>query len=428
MLIVNVTATSYGTKNNITSAVSSTNGGTGATSNTATISVSQPPAITSANSATFTIGVAGSFTVTTTGFPTPSIKESGPLPNGLTFVDNGNGTGTLHGTPMVFIGGDFGITFTAQNGVGSPATQPFTIILQQAPAFTSANNAVFVYGVPNSFTITTTGFPAPSIHESGTLPPWLTFVDHGNGTATLSGTPSYASGTFALVLTATNVVTTTTQNFTLIVSGLNVSPSTLDFGSIYLNSKHTLTVTAMNVGSSNVTISGVGITPGTANAVAYTFVNHCTAALKPGKSCTISVTFLGDAVGTLTATLSVTDNTVGSPQQVSLTGTVIDPVAQFNPAKLAFGTQAVGSSTTLPVQLTNSGQTPLDIDTISIGGTDAGDFSQTNNCPAIFSSTMTCTISVTFTPTVKGARTGTLIVVDNVAAGRSTVALTGTGH
>ena len=427
-LVVNVTATSYGTKNNITGAVSSTNGGTGTTSNTATISVSQPPAITSANSAAFTIGVAGSFTVTTTGFPTPSIKESGPLPNGLTFVDNGNGTGTLHGTPMVFIGGDFGITFTAQNGVGSPATQPFTIILQQAPAFTSANNAVFVYGVPNSFTVTTTGFPAPSIQESGTLPPWLTFVDHGNGTATLSGTPSYASGTFALVLTATNVVTTATQNFTLIVSGLNLSPSILDFGSVYLNSKHTLAVTATNVGSSTVTIGGVGITPGTADAAAYTFVNHCTTPLKPGKSCTISVTFLGDAAGTLTATLNLTDSAVGSPQHVSLTGTVIDPVAKFNPTKLAFGTQPVGSSTTLPVQLTNIGQTPLNISNISIGGTDAGDFSQTNNCPAILSPTMSCTISMTFTPAVKGARTGTLTVTDNVAAGQSTVALTGTGH
>ena len=88
----------------------------------------------------------------------------------------------------------------------------------------------------------------------------------------------------------------------------------------------------------------------------------------------------------------------------------------------------MSSSTTLPVQLTNNGQTPLDISDIGIGGTDAGDFSQTNNCPAILSATMSCTISVTFDPTAKGTRTGTLIVTDNVAAGQSTVALTGTGH
>ena len=84
----------------------------------------------------------------------------GSLPNGLTFVDNGNGTGTLRGTPMVLVGGDFGISFTANNGINPPAMQAFTIILQQAPSITSANNATFAYGVPNSFTVTTTGFPA----------------------------------------------------------------------------------------------------------------------------------------------------------------------------------------------------------------------------------------------------------------------------
>jgi hypothetical protein len=392
-----------------------------------TLTVDQPPAITSASSATFTIGVYSSFTVTATGFPTPSIKQSGHLPNGITFKDNGNGTGTLSGTPpRVFDGGDFSITFTATNGIGSPAVQPFTIILYQAPAFTSANNATFEYGVPNSFTVTTTGFPAPSITESGTLPPWLTFVDNGNGTATLSGTPAYSSGTFALVLSGTNVVTTNQQNFTLTVSGLGLTPSPLSFGFAYLNSSHTLPLTVTNEGSSPVTVSGVTVTPGSnANAATYKAVNHCTAALKSGKSCTIDVTFLANATGTLTATLNITDNALGSPQQVALTGNGIDPVAKFSPTKLAFGTEALGSSTTLPVQLTNSGLTPLIISNIGVTG--AGDFTEVNNCPAILSAGMSCTISVTFAPTAKGAKTGTVTVTDNVAAGQSTVALTGTG-
>ena len=64
----------------------------------ATIAVSSPPTITSADSTTFSVGAAGSFTVTTTGFPTPALTESGPLPTGVTFVDNGDGTATLAGT------------------------------------------------------------------------------------------------------------------------------------------------------------------------------------------------------------------------------------------------------------------------------------------------------------------------------------------
>ena len=392
-----------------------------------TLYVDQAPVFTSANSAVFTIGVAESFTVTTAAYPTASLIEAGHLPTGLTFVDNGNGTGTLSGTPTVFNGGDFAIAFTAKNGVGSPVTQAFTIILQQAPAFTSANSATFAYGVSNSFTVTTVGFPAPSIAEAGGLPPGVTLVDNHNGTATISGIPS-AGGAFPLVLTATNPVTTSTQNFTLNVSGLSVSPSTLSFGTLYLNGSSTLPVTVTNEGGSAVTVTGTSITLGTANAATYKATSHCTSALKPGKSCTISVTFLANLEGTLTATLSIMDNGFGTPQQVNLTGNVIDPVAQFNPSKLSFGTVAVHTGATLPVQLTNSGQTPLDISSISIGGADAGDFSQTNNCPAILSASMSCTISVTFDPTVKGARTGTLIITDNVAAGQSTVALTGTGH
>jgi len=64
-----------------------------------TIVIGEPPAITSASSTTFTVGAFGTFTVTTTGSPTPSISQSGTLPNGVSFHDNGNGTATLSGTP-----------------------------------------------------------------------------------------------------------------------------------------------------------------------------------------------------------------------------------------------------------------------------------------------------------------------------------------
>ncbi len=394
-----------------------------------TLTVDEAPSITSVNYAGFAIGVAGSFTVTTLGYPKPSLTEAGPLPNGLGFVDNGNGTGTLSGTPLVLVGGNFSISFTAQNGIGSPATQPFTIILGQQPAITSASSVAFTYGVPNSFTVTTTGFPTPSLSEIGGLPAGVTFVDNGNGTGTLSGTP-VAAGNYNIVFAATNAVATATQPFMLNVAGLSFSPASLNFYTVYLNTSNPLTLTVTNMDTFTVNLTGISITPGTADAASYQFVNHCGATLKPNASCTITVTFVPDTVGTLTATLNLTDNAPGSPQQISLSGTAIDPAAQFNPTSVAFGTQPVGSETTVPVQLTNNGLTPLIISNISITGANAGEFTQVNNCPEApvsLPSTMSCTISVTFAPTVKGARTGTLTVTDNVAAGKSTVALTGTG-
>jgi uncharacterized protein (DUF1800 family)/sugar lactone lactonase YvrE len=102
-----------------------------------TLAVVQALAITSANSATtFAIGTLGSFTVTTTGYPAPALSESGSLPAGVTFTDNGNGTGTLQGTPTA--SGAFNTSITAQNGVSPNAVQSFTLTVGQVSAQVAA--------------------------------------------------------------------------------------------------------------------------------------------------------------------------------------------------------------------------------------------------------------------------------------------------
>jgi hypothetical protein len=74
--------------------------------------------------------------------------------------------------------------------------------------------------VAGTFTVTTSaGVPASPITltEIGDLPSGITFVDNGDGTATLSGTaPLSAGGTFPLTFTASNgVAPDSTQDFTL---------------------------------------------------------------------------------------------------------------------------------------------------------------------------------------------------------------------
>ena len=103
-----------------------------------TLTVVQALAISSANSATFVIGAPGSFTVLTTGLPTPSLSESGSLPAGVTFTDNGNGTGTLQGTPAPAASGSFNLSFTAQNGLSPNAVQSFTLVLGQVSTMVAA--------------------------------------------------------------------------------------------------------------------------------------------------------------------------------------------------------------------------------------------------------------------------------------------------
>ena len=182
-----------------------------------------PAEITSAAGTTFTTGTHGSFTVTATGKPTPSFSDNNAtLPSGVTFTDNHNGTATLAGTAVAGYGGVYPIAITASNGVGTAYTQGFLLTVNDAPQFTSANNVTFTTDNTNTFSITTSGYPAPTISDnSASLPAGVTFTNNGNGTATLSSTVSLtATGASNFTLTASNGIgTAANQPFTLTVIG-----------------------------------------------------------------------------------------------------------------------------------------------------------------------------------------------------------------
>ena len=179
-----------------------------------TLTVNQAPAFTSANTTTFIVGSAGTFSITTSGVPvvTTITRSAVALPGGVTFVDNGNGTGTLSGTPLAGTSGAYVFTFTATNGVTPDAVQTFTLNVHEPPAITSAATDTFIVGTADSFTVTTTGFPTPTVSQTGTLPTGVTFTP---ATRVLGGTATQ-TGAFPLVFTAANGVgSNAVQNFTL---------------------------------------------------------------------------------------------------------------------------------------------------------------------------------------------------------------------
>ena len=195
------------------------------------LTVDEAPHFTDTPSTTFTAGVNNTYTLMTQGqdFPTASFTiTAAALPSGINLTDNGNGSAVLSGTPSVQgagTGGTYSLTFVAGNGISPAATQHFLLTVDEAPGITSANNVTFTAGSTNTFTVTTRtdDFPTPSFAASGnTLPTGLTLTDNGNGTATLSGTPSNTSpgtgGVYSLVFTAANGIgAAATQTFTLTV-------------------------------------------------------------------------------------------------------------------------------------------------------------------------------------------------------------------
>ena len=79
-------------------------------------------------------------------------------------------------------------------------------------------------------------------------------------------------------------------------------------------------VTVYNTGNAPLTISGVQASSGN-GASSFGDINQCVAAIPVGMSCTISVFFDPVTTGTITGTLTITDNATGSPQSLPLLAT-----------------------------------------------------------------------------------------------------------
>ena len=99
------------------------------------------------------------------------------------------------------------------------------------------------------------------------------------------------------------------------------------------------------------------------------------------------------------------------------------PIASVSSLALNFGSLAVGvTSQSQNVLLANNGVTPLVVSNIAI----TGDYSQLNTCTTVVPGSI-CTITIVFTPTAGGDRTGTLTITDNDPSGKQTVNVTGAG-
>src|SRR6185437_11367409 len=102
------------------------------------------------------------------------------------------------------------------------------------------------------------------------------------------------------------------------------------------------------------------------------------------------------------------------PQTVPLTGTggTSQPAASLSPTSLTFAAQSVGTTSAAQfVTVTNTGGAPLTFtrDTVS------GDFALAGlgSCGPSLAPGVHCTISIHFTPTTTGTRTGILTIPDN---------------
>jgi hypothetical protein len=102
----------------------------------------------------------------------------------------------------------------------------------------------------------------------------------------------------------------------------------------------------------------------------------------------------------------------------------LTPTGILSPRSIDFGNVALGeTSLPSPVTLSNTGGDDLQITKIATNG----DFGQQNDCGNLLAPDQSCTITITFTPTKLGQRSGNLTITDNGPNGSQKAKLTGTG-
>lgn len=205
---------------------------------------------------------------------------------------------------------------------------------------------------------------------------------------------------------------------------LVISSNSLNFGDVELGDVLTRTLTISNTGNAPLLMTSLSL--GGADVIEFSALNgSCggllAVSLSAGDSCTVNLTFHPSALGILTTTLSIVSNDLDALLTlIGLSGNGIPvpaPEIVISSPSVNFGDVELGDVLTRSLTISNTGNAPLLMTSISLGGADVIEFSALNGTCGLLSITLaagdSCTIGLTFHPSVLGVLTTTLSIVSN---------------
>jgi hypothetical protein len=205
---------------------------------------------------------------------------------------------------------------------------------------------------------------------------------------------------------------------------ITVVPTSLTFAAQAVGTQSTAqTVTVTSTGNAPVIFGKTALTGDFAET------DTCAGqTLAVGATCTASVVFAPTATGPRSGLLTLYANITGGQATVTLNGSGTAPASiVLTPLSLTFAATLVNQTTAAQtITIANTGGTTatLQSETIAQPSTD---FAITaNTCGATLAAQTACAVSIAFTPTAGGARSGTFTVSDSV--GTQTAQLNGTGN
>lgn len=319
-------------------------------------------------------------------------------------------------------------------GVGN-ASDPYTFVFRNTGTgwLTTTNNISFTGTDAGDFSHTTNcgaNLPGGSNCQIA-----VTFTPQGAGLRSASlQVNSGTGGSISLPLTGTGIPPTfipTIQN-----TAGNAPEPTYSFPDVNVGEPFfpTYVFTLRNTG--NAPLNGTNIQAVTgADAGDYTRSTNCPASLDANETCTITVGFNPGSVGEKLATLEV-NTTNGGSATAALDGTANAGVKQTtiqntagdtNLPDYTFPDTVALNSASYVFTVRNTGNVNLlAVNTQSLTGDDADQFTRSTNCGASLAPNATCTVTVNFAPNRVEAGMQAQLNIDPSNGGSSNIPLTAT--
>ncbi len=394
--------------------------------------LTDPPCVTLAPGAGCSFSVA--FLPITNGAITGTVLvQATPTDGGAPFSGLGYLKGFGKGTGVLTVTGDLspgrvvdfhqvpsGQTATRPLTMTNTGTGPLTIrrVTSEWP-FLSSTTCGTTLAVNASCAVTLTYSPLNQVTTGGITSPFNT----DNGSLVLESDAETAPDIIDLTGTVTPSEVTVPSNAVPIAS-FTLSQGSLTFPLAAGNASEPRTVTLLNTGTRVLHIARLTTAP------EFAVTGSC-GLLVPGDSCNLQVALTQQAAQStvpVIGSLEIASDSSTSLEFVSLfamTTTAPPPALTISPRTLDFGFVPVGGSATLPVQITNTSQSPTTLTSI----TATGDYTTAGDCPSASSQLVnsSCTLQVTFRPTQAGTRTGTLTIASTDPGSPTIISLTGNG-
>ncbi len=248
-----------------------------------------------------------------------------------------------------------------------------------------------------------------SVNPSGTVKFYITF-------APASSVES--NGTISFTHDAVGSPGTVSASGTGIAPIYNMSPTSLSFGNLSLNTSKTDSVTISNTGTSLLTISSAS-----SNSNLFSISPSSGSVNSGGGTMKFYITYTPTAISYDHGTITFIHDAVGSQDSLTLSGTGYAATFSVSPTSLSFGDVKPLVSKTDSVTVSNSGTAPLTISSVS---SSTGKITVTPTSATINKNTSQ-KFYITFTPTVTGSKTGTITFTHNATGSPSKVTTSGRG-